>query len=1091
MKKLLYCIVTFMFLSFIIDISILHVNAAPIRLGVWDHRLMPQNAVATYTFTPDETTKYAMCLESDDESVFDIEVSDSNKKPVEFEKVFVRKPPEEYDPGGDFDGYTVVKLDLIKDETYTITIKVVGTHSGWSSWHERDIILQKASSPDAISFASKEYVMYVGDGSRGFSPIIPKPWMVDEKFVWTSSDPDVASIKIDKDFYGNITPHKVGTTTITLTAGSISSSFLLRVEDVKELPINGKLEFKLTGGATIKCTITPTKTGQYAIYASRFNCAIHEDGMDSWIGIPNGRVYKLKAGKKYVVDVTGIPEKFNYEPEPLYVYCDEVTDKVNSVSFDVWQPSKIGEKGTIFAITDPIYSANVLGVKWEVEDPSIVKIEKNNGSKNYAEITFLKAGLTKVTATVGNVSCTQEVGIVELEDGKKVEVECYDGKAYALFTPKKDGYYSFTFGGASFQRLKIRKSTAASDNDWDHSWVSNDQPYYYYLKAGESYTLYLEGFFDPKPAEPTTIETKLVDATASTVSKINVTSVPSEKYEFGNDHYGFTDYGTNEYLFRPIGYNNFEGFSFDIVYSDGTVRSVTHDMLKWDGDRFCWYGNAKIEFWLIDNNGNLTYPVRVNAPSDIKVRMEWLNVITEFTITLAPEHAHDLKFIDMWYDPNMNLTYDAHYECKICSKLFYDENGKEPINDRNDMILNDGYVFSDREIADRLNNANGSLDLTVPHLLDRYIVSFSKNSLEMIEKKDVELVLNFGENTVFFDQNVVKTINETSSSGDISISLMECASSQLTSNQFQVINSFGVEKIVALKVVADSIALHDLGGVAKVHLKHNVDFDSEYAILYVKEDGTATRFGLYASSNDWIEFNTTHFSVFAIIKNADLSSFPEEKYENDSDITFKDNELDEALDNGGVLIPDGSETIKMNQDSFNAIADSDREFVFHFDDKAIVNFDPKALSAIKDATGSDGVSINVRELASGELSEGQFRVLSDMGVEKIISVDVFTENAELHEFGGGIVKIAIPFNAVDGQKYDVVYVADDGTVEKMDSVMTDNGIEFTTTHFSVFSIVSNYSDQPSYIYLIGACVLVAIATVVVFVIVKQKKKNAA
>lgn len=1090
MKKLLYCIVTFMFLSFMIDISILHVNAAPIRLGVWDHRLMPQNAVATYTFTPDETTKYAMCLESDDESVFDIEVSDSNKKSVEFKKVFVRKPPEEHDPGGDFDGYTVVKLDLIKDETYTITIKVVGTHSGWSSWHERDIVIQKASSPDAISFASKEYVMYVGDGSRGFHPIIPKPWMVDEKFVWTSSDPDVASIKIDKDFYGPITPHKVGTTTITLTAGSISSSFLLRVEDVKDLPINGKLEFKLTGGATIKCTITPTKTGQYAIYSSRFSCAIHEDGMDSWIGIPNGRVYKLKAGKKYVVDVTGIDEKFDHEQDPLYVYCDEVTDKVNSVSFDVWQPSKIGEKGTIFAITDPIYLADVLGVKWEVEDPSIVKIEKNNGSKNYAEITFLKAGSTKVTATVGNVSCTREVGIAELEDGKKVDVECYDRKAYALFTPKKDGYYSFTFGGASFHNLKIRKSTAASDNDWDHTLVRNDQPYYYYLKAGESYTLYLEGFFDQKPAEPTTIETKLVDATASTVSKINVTSVPSEKYEFGNDHYGHIDNGTNEYLFHPIGYNNFEGFSFDIVYSDGTVRSVTHDMLKWDGDRCCWYGNAKIEFHLIDNNGNPTDQIPVNAPSDIRVKMECLNVITEFTITLA-DHTHDLKFIDMWFDTNSELTYDAHYECKICSRLFFDKNGNDPINDLNDILIY-GF-FSDTDIADRLIDSKETLGLSHPSS-DRYngyMLTFSKNSLEMIAKKGIKLHLYWGDFSLTFDQRAIEAINRSSSSGYVTFSVMECNSDQLTADQFRVLDPYGPEKIVSLKVTTDSGNVHELDDAVKVKVPLSVDMNAEYNVLYVKEDGTATRFGLCASSNDWIEFNTTHFSVFAIIKNADLSSFPEEKYENDSDITFDDIELDEALDNGAVLIPNGSETIEMDQDFFNAIADSDREFIFNFDDNVIVNFDPKALSAIKDATGSDGVSINVRELASDELSEGQFRVLSDMGVEKIISVDVFTENAELHEFGGGVVKIAIPFNAVDGQKYDVVYVADDGTVEKMDSVMTDNGIEFTTTHFSVFSIVSNYSDQPSYIYLIGACVLVAIATVVVFVIVKQKKKNAA
>lgn len=100
------------------------------------------------------------------------------------------------------------------------------------------------------------------------------------------------------------------------------------------------------------------------------------------------------------------------------------------------------------------------------------------------------------------------------------------------------------------------------------------------------------------------------------------------------------------------------------------------------------------------------------------------------------------------------------------------------------------------------------------------------------------------------------------------------------------------------------------------------------------------------------------------------------------------------------------------------------------------------------------------------------------------------DDGEINDFGGGVARITIPIGIENGVKYEVIYIAEDGSIEKMDSTVTaDDGIEFTTTHFSSFAIVKVSESNLGYV-TVGACIaLAAIAAVAALSIRCAKRKK--
>ena len=125
----------------------------------------------------------------------------------------------------------------------------------------------------------------------------------------------------------------------------------------------------------------------------------------------------------------------------------------------------------------------------------------------------------------------------------------------------------------------------------------------------------------------------------------------------------------------------------------------------------------------------------------------------------------------------------------------------------------------------------------------------------------------------------------------------------------------------------------------------------------------------------------------------------------------------------------------------------------------------------------------------------------DFEVEKIIDAMIFAGDEKLHDFQGGSVFVKIPMELQDGIVYHVLYIAEDGSIEVMETRYGEGCVEFRTGHFSTFAIITSeqegdnpLEDNQSTIganeKMIGivAAVVVAAAAVVAGIISKKRKK---
>ncbi|MCR5083863.1 MAG: Ig-like domain-containing protein, partial [Parasporobacterium sp.] len=153
----------------------------------------------------------------------------------------------------------------------------------------------------------------------------------------------------------------------------------------------------------------------------------------------------------------------------------------------------------------------------------------------------------------------------------------------------------------------------------------------------------------------------------------------------------------------------------------------------------------------------------------------------------------------------------------------------------------------------------------------------------------------------------------------------------------------------------------------------------------------------------------------------------------------------------GVVIP--KETVETIE---TASADRGSENVLSLVfTNGTLSFDTTALSAITDQAGSDSIQFNLDDIQEDELDSTQQSTVADMNIINTYDAYITCNGVRISDFEGGTVTVAIPFEAETGRDisdYNVYYIPDSGSAEKMDTTYEDNALIFKVTHFSNYVI---------------------------------------
>ena len=127
--------------------------------------------------------------------------------------------------------------------------------------------------------------------------------------------------------------------------------------------------------------------------------------------------------------------------------------------------------------------------------------------------------------------------------------------------------------------------------------------------------------------------------------------------------------------------------------------------------------------------------------------------------------------------------------------------------------------------------------------------------------------------------------------------------------------------------------------------------------------------------------------------------------------------------------------------------------------EAEITIDAKAVEEIsKQAKGASDVRIEVAKVGDSVLNDSQKAAIKDKEVAAVISAQIIADGKVISDFGGGKVKVEIPFTPAEdakGEEYVVIYIADDGKITEIPTKYKDGIITVELEHFSEYAIVKN------------------------------------
>ncbi|CAI6037206.1 choice-of-anchor I family protein [Cohnella sp. JJ-181] len=130
---------------------------------------------------------------------------------------------------------------------------------------------------------------------------------------------------------------------------------------------------------------------------------------------------------------------------------------------------------------------------------------------------------------------------------------------------------------------------------------------------------------------------------------------------------------------------------------------------------------------------------------------------------------------------------------------------------------------------------------------------------------------------------------------------------------------------------------------------------------------------------------------------------------------------------------------------------------------ASLSFDADAIAAIGAAAGAGALKLDIRKLSAADAAAGlpagaRDDLLAAVGDRPVIDLQLTAGGKSVHDFGGGRVKIALPYAKPAGEDASgivVRYIADDGRIVTLPGGVYDAAsgtLRFAVAHFSLYGI---------------------------------------
>ncbi len=152
-----------------------------------------------------------------------------------------------------------------------------------------------------------------------------------------------------------------------------------------------------------------------------------------------------------------------------------------------------------------------------------------------------------------------------------------------------------------------------------------------------------------------------------------------------------------------------------------------------------------------------------------------------------------------------------------------------------------------------------------------------------------------------------------------------------------------------------------------------------------------------------------------------------------------------------VVVPviDSTQKIEVSNAAVTALKDSGAELKVTNNDTA-VSLDNEVLKTMS----SKSVTVEIAVTPDPDSSMLTPAQESLIGSNQSVDVSAYAGGEKISELGG-TATISVPYTA--GGSVKVIYISDDGATETIPSTYSDGVVTFTTTHFSVYMILSSFS----------------------------------
>ena len=136
-------------------------------------------------------------------------------------------------------------------------------------------------------------------------------------------------------------------------------------------------------------------------------------------------------------------------------------------------------------------------------------------------------------------------------------------------------------------------------------------------------------------------------------------------------------------------------------------------------------------------------------------------------------------------------------------------------------------------------------------------------------------------------------------------------------------------------------------------------------------------------------------------------------------------------------------------------------------EEAVITLDTEALKTIVDAAGeTEKITIVVEKTEETALNAKQQEAVKEHEVVHVISAEIVCNGKNVHDFKGGVVSVQIPFTpeqGTEGSDYTIIYIADDGSIELVETSYKDGHLMADLKHFSEYAIIKNALPEMNFV----------------------------